>query len=115
MGALSSVIRTLHYCLAPLRTARASANVKSVYYRDVGYKWIEQSLVRQRTDSSRGELDATEAAKPRKFTIVPESVRGRSTFAFLHKTAVHADRVGCPAGESRDTSIYNPITPDRRK
>ncbi|MFZ3377916.1 MAG: hypothetical protein WA183_20400 [Chthoniobacterales bacterium] len=35
-----------------------------------GYRWIEQSLVRLRTDSSRGELDANEAAKPHGFTMV---------------------------------------------
>jgi hypothetical protein len=55
MGALSSAIRTLHYCLAPLRTARASANVKSVCYLD---------FIRQY------RLDANEAAKLHRFTIV---------------------------------------------
>src|SRR6202040_1719113 len=36
----------------------------------------------------RYRLDANEAAKPHRFTVVPESVRGRSTFAFLIEPCV---------------------------
>ena len=45
-------------------------------------RWIEQSLARLQTDSSRGELDAKFRRRSRKLiNIAPESVRGRSTYS----------------------------------
>jgi hypothetical protein len=51
-------------------------------------RWNTQSLVRQRTDSSRGERVVKKmSAKAELINIAPESVRGQSTSAHSKKFA----------------------------